>query len=44
LIGTPLRRRNGKIGKADRICQCTFMRICQKSQKRLAAFLLPMKF
>jgi hypothetical protein len=29
LIGTPLRRRNGKIENAVRFCQCTFVRICR---------------
>ncbi|WP_338721847.1 hypothetical protein [Devosia sp. XK-2] len=27
LSGTPMRRRNGKIGNPIRFCQCTFMRI-----------------
>ena len=35
LSGTPMRRRNGKIGNAVRFCQCTFMRICRKSRKSL---------
>ncbi len=33
--GTPMRRRNGKIGNAVRFCQCTFMRIFGKSRKSL---------